>query len=335
MQQSENPFFSVTVPAYKAQYLAECIDSILAQTYSNFEIVIVNDASPENLDDIVGRYHDKRIRYYKNEQNCGALHVVDNWNKCLSYAKGDYIICMGDDDKLLPCCLEEYAHLIEKYPELNVYHALTEIIDENSQFVRMQEMRPECEGLFSMIYGRLNNRRLQYIGDWLFRTSFLRSIGGFVNLPFAWGSDDMTAYMAAREKGVANSQVPMFQYRESSITISRSGHYEMKYKSMVEMLRRVSELVEDKTQPVTDLERLYQQSCVAVVSQTKKNIKDTYISSDIISHGKLTRGFWWLLNCGRIGASRSTVIKNWLKSLNKSTSMRIPSRYVDYGENDF
>lgn len=55
--------FSVTVPAYKAQFLAECIDSILAQTYKHFELIIVNDASPQDLDSIVSKYDDPRIRY--------------------------------------------------------------------------------------------------------------------------------------------------------------------------------------------------------------------------------------------------------------------------------
>lgn len=313
----KKPFISITVPAYKAQYLAECIDSILAQTYSNFELVIVNDASPQNLDEIVGRYHDDRIRYFKNEKNCGALHVVDNWNKCLAYAKGDYVICMGDDDKLLPNCLEEYARLIEKYPDLNLYHALTEIIDEHSQFMRMQEMRPEREGLFSMIFGRLSGARMQYIGDWMIRTDFLRSIGGYVDYPFAWGSDDMTAYLAAQGKGVANAQVPMFEYRESSVTISQSGNYDMKYESMTKLLSAIKTLVDDKDCASSDLDRLYQQSCVAVVEKTQKEIKDSYIMNDIISHSKLTRGLWWLLHCGKIGASRSQVLKDWLKSLNK------------------
>jgi len=58
--------FSVTVPAYKPQYLVECIDSILAQTYKNFELIIINDASPLDLGIMIVRYDDPRIRYYKN-----------------------------------------------------------------------------------------------------------------------------------------------------------------------------------------------------------------------------------------------------------------------------
>ena len=81
--------FSITIPAYKDKYLKETIDSVLAQTYTHFEVVIVNDASPYDLDSIVSQYTDPRIRYFKNEKNCGARNVVDNWNICLSHATGD------------------------------------------------------------------------------------------------------------------------------------------------------------------------------------------------------------------------------------------------------
>src|SRR5690606_28530398 len=108
--------FSIGIPAFKARFLKECIDSILSQTFSDFELIIVNDASPENIDDIVKNYSDSRIRYYVNEKNFGAEQVVDNWNKCLSYALGDYFVLMGDDDLMMPNYLYEFSKLIDRYP---------------------------------------------------------------------------------------------------------------------------------------------------------------------------------------------------------------------------
>lgn len=64
--------FSIAIPAFKAKYLKECIDSILAQTYKDFELIIVNDASPENIDSVVKPYLSQaKIRYYKNEKISG------------------------------------------------------------------------------------------------------------------------------------------------------------------------------------------------------------------------------------------------------------------------
>lgn len=311
----KKPFISITVPAYKAQYLAECIESILAQTYSNFELVIVNDASPQNLDEIVGKYHDDRIRYFKNEKNCGALHVVDNWNKCLAYAKGDYVICMGDDDKLKPCCLEEYAKLINKYPNFNVYHALTEMIDENSNFMYMQEARPEREGVYSMMYGRLKNGRVQYIGDWLFKTDWLRSNGGYVDVPMAWGSDDLTAYAAAQDNGVANSQIPMFQYRINSQTISKRGNASVKLKALRMTFHQLHQILSKECND--DLKEKYRLSCLKIIDSKLEERATNTIMTDMLSRGKIKGLAWWFVHRKNMKVANKQVFKAFVKSINK------------------
>ena len=208
--------FSVTIPAYKDKFLKDTIDSVLAQTYPNYEVVIVNDASPYDLDSIVNLYDDRRIRYFKNEKNCGAKDVVDNWNICLSHATGEYLICMGDDDKLTPRCPQEFADLIEKYPDLDLYHARSEIIDDDSNFVCLLEERPEWESVYSLIY----NPRNSHLGDFLFKTETLRKNGGFYKLPYGWQSDDISAFMAAASHGVANTKEVGFQYRGNGLSIS-------------------------------------------------------------------------------------------------------------------
>ena len=208
--------FSVTIPAYKDRYLKETIDSVLAQTYQNYEIIIVNDASPYDLDSIVHQYTDPRIHYFKNEKNCGAKNVVDNWNICLSYATGEYVMCIGDDDNLTPRCLQDFAELIEKYPQLDLFHARSEIIDDDSNFVMTLELRPEWESVYSLIY----NPRNTHLGDWLFKTETLRKNGGFYKLPYGWQSDDISAFIAAASHGVANTQEVGFQYRGNGLSIS-------------------------------------------------------------------------------------------------------------------
>lgn len=208
--------FSITIPAYKDKFLKETIESVLAQTYQNYEIVIVNDASPYNLESIIFQYDDPRIRYFKNEKNCGAKDVVDNWNICLNYATGDYLICMGDDDKLTPRCLQDFSDLIGKYPKFDLFHARSEIIDDNSNLVCVLEERPEWESVYSLMY----NPRNSHLGDWLFKTDTLRKNGGFYKLPYGWQSDDISAFIAATCHGVANTMDVGFQYRGNGLSIS-------------------------------------------------------------------------------------------------------------------
>lgn len=244
--------FSITIPAYKRTYLKEAIDSCLAQTYEDFELIIVNDASPEDLDSIVNSYSDNRIRYYKNETNCGAINVVDNWNICLKHAKGEYLICMGDDDRLLPCCLDEYVKLIEKYPGLGVYHAWTEIIDENGDFKNLTVARCEYESVYSLIWHRITFHRQQYIGDFLFERDKLLKNGGFYKLPLAWGADDITAVIASSATGVANTQVVTFQYRQNSFTISNTGNMEAKIDGLLSQQKWYNDFLTIQPQNVLD-----------------------------------------------------------------------------------
>ena len=61
--------YTIAIPAYKSEFLKDCIQSILVQTFEDFELIIVNDASPENIDEVVHSFSDHRIRYYKNEEN--------------------------------------------------------------------------------------------------------------------------------------------------------------------------------------------------------------------------------------------------------------------------
>ena len=215
--------YSITIPAYKARFLDEAIRSIISQTYNIWELIIVDDNSPEDIKSIYDIYNfDKRIHYYRNNQNCGAVNVVDNWNICLSYCTGDYVICMGDDDRLLPCCLEEYNKLIKAHPGLEVYHAKTQIIDESGMIIGYQENRPPFETCQEMLLQQWSNKRIQFIGDFLFSRQWLNKNGGYVKFPLAYSSDWATANLAAKEKGIANGHSLMFEYRDNHQSISHS-----------------------------------------------------------------------------------------------------------------
>jgi glycosyltransferase involved in cell wall biosynthesis len=224
--------FTIGIPAFKAKFLKECIDSILAQSYSDFELIIINDASPENLDKIVNQYSDERISYYKNKKNIGAEHVVDNWNKCLSHAKGDFFILMGDDDKLEQEYLEYFYHLILEYSDLDIYHCRSYIINENSEKVDITSSWPKFESVYENIWHRINSLRQQYISDFVYRTSNLKKLGGFYNLPLAWSSDDISSYMVMRAKGIAHINIPLFCYRRNNLSISSGGNSRLKMNAL-------------------------------------------------------------------------------------------------------
>ena len=217
------PYFSIAIPAYKINFFEECLQSVLQQTFQNYEVIIVNDASPDPIEDIVTKYHDERIVYKRNAIGFGGYNVVGNWMECLNLAKGRYFMCIGDDDCLLPDCLAKYVALIKHYPDYKIYHAGTQIIDEKSEVINLQEPRPPLESAWSMIWHRWFKNRTTVIGDFLFDTVYLKDQGGFIWFPYAWGSDDCTAtFIASQSGGIVNMQDYAFLYRQSPKTISSS-----------------------------------------------------------------------------------------------------------------
>ena len=77
------------MPAYKANFLPAAIESIIAQTAIDWELVIVDDCSPEPVRATVLRYDDERIRYYRNERNLGGENLVKQWNQTYNQKKED------------------------------------------------------------------------------------------------------------------------------------------------------------------------------------------------------------------------------------------------------
>jgi len=287
--------FSVTIPAYKSQFLKEAIESVAYQTYQDWELIIVDDCSPENLYSIVKPYlSNNRIHYYLNEKNIGAEQLVDNWNNCLNYCKGEYVICMGDDDRLLPCCLEELNKLICKYPNLIVYHSQTEIIDESGQIVEHLEARPEREDVLAMMKSKWKGRR-QFLGDYCYNRKQLIETGGFYYLPFAWGSDDITAFRSAFTQGIANTSKVGFQYRENLRSISLS-YFEKEKVSAVLLQREWYEnaLNQMLLQGVLTKEEIF--SLIKQMNLFIHNLVAHHIRRDIIKEGFKQYKYW----CNRI-----------------------------------
>ena len=104
---------SIIMPSYNTgRFIAETINSVLAQTYSNWELIIVDDCSTDNTDEVVATFCDDRIRYIKNEKNSGA---AVSRNRALREAKGKWIAFLDSDDLWLPEKLEkQIAFMTEK-----------------------------------------------------------------------------------------------------------------------------------------------------------------------------------------------------------------------------
>lgn len=132
------PLVSVVTPAYNAAaYLKECIESVLNQSYSNFEYVLLDNASADGTRDIAESYarRDPRIRVYAND---ATVPMIENWNRAIEKISNESVHCkiLHADDFLYADCLTKMVGLAESVPDVGIVGSL-----------RLRGDRIECEGL--------------------------------------------------------------------------------------------------------------------------------------------------------------------------------------------
>lgn len=127
------PRVSVLVPSYNyAAQLPRCIESVLAQRYESFELVISDDASTDGSDAVIRRYQDPRIVYERQPRNLG---MVPNWRRCVSLARGDYLLLLGADDYLKPDMLARCVQVLERDPQIAFCHTAVEFFEDSGRVV--------------------------------------------------------------------------------------------------------------------------------------------------------------------------------------------------------
>ncbi len=127
----ESPKITVLMPVYNGErYLREAIDSVLNQTFTDFELLIVNDSSTDGSLEIAKTYDDPRIRLIENEYNLG---VVATRNKGLASSRGEYIAMLDCDDVAFPSRLAEQAAFLDTHPEFSMIGSWVEIINESGR----------------------------------------------------------------------------------------------------------------------------------------------------------------------------------------------------------
>lgn len=131
------PLVSVILPVYNAElYVKETIQSILNQTFSDFELIILNDGSTDKSEEIISEFEDTRIRYFKNKIN---LKLIDTLNLGLDLARGKYIARMDADDIALPNRFAKQIHFLESNPEYGIVGSFAKTIGSTNLNLRYVE----------------------------------------------------------------------------------------------------------------------------------------------------------------------------------------------------
>lgn len=130
---------SICIPTYNyGNYIAETIESVLAQNFSDFELLIIDDCSKDHTAHVVDSYarQDPRIRFIVNKVNLG---MVENWNSCLAQAKGEYIkFVFGDDLLASPDAVGRMVSLLDNDNTVSLACSARNLIDESSRVTKIE-----------------------------------------------------------------------------------------------------------------------------------------------------------------------------------------------------
>lgn len=170
----EKPFISVILPVYNAEhFVMQAIESILNQTYSDFELILVNDGSIDKSKEIILSFHDSRIIYLENENNCGLIYSL---NSGIHHSKGKYIARMDADDISVPDRFYKQVVYLESHPNCAVVGSAYLPIDIRN----LPLMKPITRPLFST-----TNEWFMIIGcpvahpSVMYRTDIAKRVGGY------------------------------------------------------------------------------------------------------------------------------------------------------------
>lgn len=151
----KSPKVSVLIPTYNyAHFLDDAIGSVLSQTFSDYELLIVDNASTDNTDEVVQKYLvDSRIKYFKNSRNLGA---AGNFNKCLEYSSGELIKFLCADDKFRPELLSKYVALMDKHQNLSMVACNKKVFGKDIDYdvtILLTHMQTGRDMNLHMLYG--------------------------------------------------------------------------------------------------------------------------------------------------------------------------------------
>ena len=165
-QADRAPRVSVIIPCYNHErFVARAVDSVLAQTYQDFEIVITDDASTDRSAEVLRAYADRdpRITLFVNRFNY-ETHSVNN---CIQHARGDYIAVLHSDDEFLPTKLEKQVSFLDQHPDVAAVFALPHIVNEQG------DDYPDAAHSYWTLFNQRNRSRHEWLKQFFFQLNCL------------------------------------------------------------------------------------------------------------------------------------------------------------------
>ena len=223
------PLVSVITPVYnREKYLVRCIESILEQTYSNFEFIIIDDKSSDNTLEIIKNYQltDSRIKILENDKNLGATL---SFNRGLDICQGKYVARMDSDDISLSDRLEKQVEIFESWNDLEVLGAGAILIDHNENEIGRRQFPSD----FNKIKNILKTGVPVFDPSVMMCTSTLKEINGFDNRLAPADDYHLWLTLFKQKKIISNIDNYLIKYRLHDSNLSKVASREQLRKTFL------------------------------------------------------------------------------------------------------
>lgn len=213
---------AIVIPAHKARFLGESLESLCRQTSRAFRVYVGDDASPDDIRSVVDQFRDRLpIAYTRFAENLGGSSLVKQWHRCVSLSGEPWVWLFSDDDVAAPDCVAAFHRALAlTQGAYDLYRFDVQFIDGAGEWLGYPAAMPSVMTSLEMLYQRMVNSVFSAAPEHVFRRAALDREGGFVDLPLAWGSDNTTWLAVARRTGVHVIPGPRVGFRSSGLNIS-------------------------------------------------------------------------------------------------------------------
>jgi glycosyltransferase involved in cell wall biosynthesis len=216
------PDLAVIIPTYKTQYLGAALQSLAAQTAKGFRVYIGDDASMHDVLSVVRRYEKQLdLVYHRFSDNLGAMSLAGQWNRCIRLSGEPWVWLFADDDTTDSGCVEAWRD-VRSNPSTcpDVFRFNTRTIGAAGEILSWNPPHPEWESAIHFAYHRLSLNRRSYACEYVFSREAFENLGGMVELPLAWCSDDASWISMGRKTGIRTVHGPCVNWRFSGSNLS-------------------------------------------------------------------------------------------------------------------
>lgn len=314
--------YTFLVPAYKIDFFEAALRSMAGQSCRSFKILVSDDCSPMPLYSVFEKVQadsmleEGQMVYRRTQTNIGGANLVEHWNALVDECDTDFLIMASDDDLYAPNFLEEIDKLTCKYPLADMFCTRVKRINENDDVTAQDAPAVEFEKQIDFLYGLYVLRRLKCIGNYVFRTSAIKKIGGFVEFPYAWGSDDITVSAMSKD-GVGITPDILFSFRLSRKNISSTQNTRITSLKVKARMQNV-EWFEQFVKNIKADDSLLSKSRLASYEEFYKKewIGSIIANSEFLEYKQLKDTFRWLVKHGGLNGiiMKAHFIWTWIRA---------------------